>query len=396
MITPWLESSPGAVKTLLLAGRTHHCWDLWTFTLTCGIILRWTSADIDLTVGGNTYKSEVAISREKCKYTTGLETSTLDVTVSPNDTDNEYLVAGIPLRQAIRGGLFDGANVRLDWAYYELDMEFVGAILRFTGSVGDIDAYGIKAKLTVNSPLKKLDQEIPTGLYGAGCRFVLGDVRCGVNLESFAVSGLAVSDSANGVVKTDISAETKSYDGGVLVHTSSDGAVFRRAIRTNTLGTFSLRTPLPWAPETGDTIKVYPGCDHSKPSFASASQTSTIPSGLTILAANATTFNADKGVMLIGLTTTIPGYWNDDTWVEAVTTKAPDIVMTKVSGTPSGGQYAISGNVYTFATENIGREVIISYETATGGLKGCRRFWGSAARLRFGGMPFIPSPETAY
>lgn len=296
MITPQNETTPGAVKAMLLAQSPHFCCDLWTFVLTCGVTLRWTSADIDRTVGGNAFLSQVAISRDKCMLTTGLETATQEVTISPNDTEAELEVAGVPLRQAIRGGLFDGASVRLEWAYYEISAprDLVGTVLRFTGMVGDIDAYGVKAKLTINSPLKRLDQEIPWKTYGAGCRFVLGDAQCGVNLSSFAVTGTVLAGSTNGSVKTSLTAASKSLDGGVLVLTTASGAVFRRSIRTNDSGVLSLRTPLPWAPQAGDTVSVTPGCDKSS------------------------------------------------------------------------------------------------------GAKGCQRFYGSSYAVRFGGTPFIPSPETAY
>lgn len=157
------------LKALLLNREPHRVFDLWTFALTGGIALRWTSADIDLTVGGHAYLSQVNISRDKCKLTAGIETATQQVTISP-DADSEPLIGGVPMRQAIRCGLFDGASARLEWAYYDLSFPpvLVGTILRFTGFVGDIDVYAAKATLTVDSPLKRLDLQIPWKAYGAG------------------------------------------------------------------------------------------------------------------------------------------------------------------------------------------------------------------------------------
>jgi uncharacterized phage protein (TIGR02218 family) len=402
MIVPQNETTPGAVKAMLLAQEPHHCDDLWTFVLTCGITLRWTSSDIDRAVGANTFLSQVAISRDVCTLTTGLETATQEVTVSPSDTEDEMEIAGIPLRQAIRGGLFDGASVRLEWAYYKVSspLDLVGTVLRFTGNVGDIDCYGAKAKLTINSPLKRLDQEIPWKAYGAGCRHYLGDSQCGVDLSAYAVAGTVLSGSTNGTVKTSLVSADKAWDGGVVLVTTTSGAAFRRSIRTNVGGTLYLRTPLPWAPQAGDDVSATPGCDKSKPELASVSRTETIPAGLTIAVATESTFATDNGVILIGEMHVTPGYWTylggehlETIWVEPVTTKDPDIAMVKVSGTPTTGQYALSGNVYTFAADDIGRDVTISAQTATGGEKGCWRF---ANLARFGGMPFIPAPETAY
>jgi len=283
-----------ALKSMLTGRRPHRVFDLWTFSLPIGITLHWTSADIDLTVGGQTYSSVIRITRDKCKLTTGLETATQQVTIS-TDAANEMLIGGIPLRQAIRVGLFDGAAVRLEWAYYDLAYPpaLVGTMLRFTGFVGDLDAFAAKAVLTVNSPLKRLDLQIPWKVYGAGCRFVLGDLSCGVNVADFAYSCTVMPGSTNGAVATD--AYDGSWVGGTLVLTSGADATFRRTIRAYYgNGIMLLKTPLPWAPAFGDTCALLPGCNKT---------------------------------------------------------------------TGSGG---------------------------------CQRFYGAAYDLHYGGMPYIPSPETAY
>jgi uncharacterized phage protein (TIGR02218 family) len=390
------------LKQWLLDRKPHLAFDLWTFALTSGITLRWTSADVDLAVGGQTYLSEIAITRDKCKLTTGLETATQMVTISPR-AGAAPLIGGIPMRQAVRCGLFDGARTRLEWVYYQPGTPsaatMIGApILRFTGSVGEIDAYAAKATITVNSPLKRLDLQIPWKAYGAGCRYVLGDLDCGVDLTAYGEAGAVLSGSSNGMVETDMAADDGAWAGGTLVLTSGDDATFRRTIRTNVGGTLSLKTPLPWAPEAGDMLTVYPGCNKTKPDLGSVSVTATIPGGLTVSAATSDTFGADMGVTMIGMTHTSGGeflYYGEGGAVYApvITTKDADTAMIKVTGTPATGQYALAGNVYTFATADIDREVVISASTMTGGEGGCRRFSNVAL---FGGMPFIPSPETAY
>lgn len=415
-----MSAIPDAVKALLLAQRPHHCWDLWTFTLVCGVTLRWTSADIDLTVNGETYLSEIVINRGKCALKTGVENSTQEVTLSPGSLDDEPAIAGIPMRQAIRSGLFDGAGGKLQWVYFELGAhrDPIGTIIRFNGTVGEINGFKSKAVMTLNSPLKRLDVQIPWKTYGAGCRYILGDADCGVSITDHATSGVVGSGSTNGTIVTTLDLDDGDYALGTVLVTSGEDAYFRRTIRTNVGGTLYLKTPLPWAPESGDAITVYPGCDKSAPTLASASQTATIPSGLTIQGATSETFAADGGVVMAGVSTTTTlaqgtyeeydvyfdtesGYWKRIStgewlsyWTYSVTTTGASTTMTAVTGTPATGQYSVSSSgLYTFASADIGRNVTISTVTATGGACGCQRFHNVG---RYGGMPYIPSPETAY
>jgi len=365
-----------ALKSLLIERRPHRVFDLWTFTLTCGITLRWTSADIDLTVGGQIYSSAIRISRDKLHLTTGVETATLQTTISP-DPAAEPQINGVPLRQAIRGGLFDGASVRLESAYYDLAMPpaLIGRILRFCGNVGDLDAFAAKAVLTINSPLKRLDLQIPWKLYGAGCRHVLGDVDCGVDLSTYAVPSQVQAGSTNGMVVTSLRGEP-SCVGGTLVLTSGPDATFRRTIRAQSGPAVFLKNPLPWAPAPGESLVILPGCNKTKPDITAASLQATIPSNLILPAlsvpvASDVTYGTDRGVTLNG-----------------------DKAMVLVQDNPASGQYSVTvDGIYRFSADNVGRTVTILFTKLSGGVGGCRQFGNMA---RFGGMPYIPSPETAY
>lgn len=423
-----MSAVPEAVKALLLDQRTHHCWDLWTFELTCGVTLRWTSSDIDLTVDGRLYRSEIAITRGKCKLTCGVENSTQEVTLSPGALDHEPSIAGVPMRQAIRAGLFDGAKTRLQWAYYEITRppQLVGTIVRFTGTVGEIDGYKSKAVLTINSPLKRLDMQIPWKSYGAGCRYILGDADCGVDVSAFAVRGTVGAGSTNGTVVTDLAGDENAWAGGTVTVGGTDGVWWRRTIRASSGGVLYLKTPLPWAPVSGDPATVTPGCDKSFPALGESSQTVTIPAGLKIQGATASSWAGDRGVAMVGTSSSVtlpPGYYpeydikftetigedghtsywwtrisngmivsNEHYYTVSIT--APDTALVRVNDIPYGGQYTVTAaGIYTFSSADIGRQVVIRCATATGADRGCKRFRNI---FSYGGMPLIPSPETAY
>jgi hypothetical protein len=68
--------------------------------------------------------------------------------------------------------------------------------------------------------------------------------------------------------------------------------------------------------------------------------------------------------------------------------------MVKVGGTPTTGQYALSGGVYTFSSADIGRQVVVSYQRATANASAqCYAIYNNVAR--FSGAPCIPVPETS-
>lgn len=396
-----MSTVPEAVKALLLDQRAHHCWDLWTFELTCGVTLRWTSADIDLTVDGHLYRSEIAITRGKCKLACGIENSTQEVTLSPGALDQEPSIAGVPMRQAIRAGLFDGARTRLQWAYYEITRppQLVGTITRFTGTVGEIDGYKSKAVLTINSPLKRLDMQIPWKSYGAGCRYILGDADCGVDVSAFAVTGTVMAGSTNGTVVTDIAGEDNAWAGGTVTVGGVDGAWWRRTIRASQGGVLHLKTPLPWAPGIGEAINAYPGCDRSYPEIKEETYIGPVPNAMTVRISADDVFLDDKGVNLIGATRTTGGEfigWDNDgqpSYAPIVKIKDPDVKMVRVQNAPASGEYAILGGQYLFSIEDLGKDIAIRCAKVTGADRGCRRFGNIK---NYGGMPLIPSPETAY
>jgi len=110
-------SVPTELQNLLLSSDSFLMADLYTFTLSNGTVLRYAGTDIDLTIDGNTYDSSVKIDRDNIKVTTGLEVDSLNLTIFPELTD---LVAGVPFAQAVREGMFDGALVLIERAFFQL------------------------------------------------------------------------------------------------------------------------------------------------------------------------------------------------------------------------------------------------------------------------------------
>src|SRR5579883_1803325 len=85
-----MKSAPSGLVTLLGTGQFVFC-DLYQFTLATGTVLRYTTADVDVTYGGNTYSSALFIDQLGNKasghWKTGLDVDTWQIYVMPLDID---------------------------------------------------------------------------------------------------------------------------------------------------------------------------------------------------------------------------------------------------------------------------------------------------------------------
>ncbi len=359
---------------LLQSGQYARA-DLYTFTLANGSVLRWASFDRTVSSGANSWTPVgVRFQRDKWKSSRGLEADSLGVTLSV-DPSQEPAINGVPLRQAAERGLFDGATLELDWAYLSgAPPAFVGSFNRFVGTVGGAEADRLGVKLTVNSPLKMLDVQVPWKSYGPGCRWILGDSDCGVNLATFAATGTAGSGATTAQIPNALAGAAGAWNLGTIAFTSGVNAGLSRMVRSSTPGMLQLNAPLPFAPAAGDAFTITPGCDHSLPALT-ASITVLAGGGSATVAPGAPDY-ADQGVVYA-----------------SGPNAGTALILTDAA--PNTGQYEVSGDVYTFAAGDAGAQLTVTYVAGPGSGQGtCQRVFDNLAR--FGGTPFIPPPELAY
>jgi hypothetical protein len=364
------------LSALLAAGQYMRA-DLYTFALTNGVTLRWSGFGAPVVTGGNSWTAAgVRFLRDKWKLGIGLDTDSLKLTLSVDPTA-EPAINGVPLRQAARAGLFDGAAVELDWAYFSgQPLALVGTLPRFSGTVGVAEADRLGVALTIDSPLKLLDLQVPWKSYGPQCRWVLGDSDCGVNLAAHAVTGTVAAGASEGIVPTSLGDPDGTWNLGQVQFTAGANAGLRRSVRLHTQagGTLTLTAPLPFAPAPGDAFAITPGCDHALPALTEAI---TVPArGGRVAVGPGPAGFVDQGVV----------------YAAGPNTGTP-LVLT--GSAPAHGQYEVSGNIYTFSAADAGAQLTVTYVTGSCVAGGsCTRVFGNLAR--FGGMPFIPAPELAY
>ncbi|HLI84799.1 MAG TPA: DUF2163 domain-containing protein [Bryobacteraceae bacterium] len=176
--------------------------DLVTFTLLNGVVLRLTTAEIDITYNGHTYSSMGPyLTRSKTRQSVGLEADEVEIDMYCDPTNQLYAQ---PILSAIALGLFDNAQVQVDRLYMQTPTDLsLGAIIWFKGQVSDVPEIArTHAKLTVRDKKELLNTNLPRNLYCPGCRHVLGDAGCTINLSNYSFTGTVTDGSNASVLKT--------------------------------------------------------------------------------------------------------------------------------------------------------------------------------------------------
>lgn len=250
-----------ALKSLLNGTNVYCVADLYTFFLSTGAVLRYSSSDINLSWGGQTYTGlGLAIDRSKIKQSKGIQVDDLTVTVYPSPHDE---VGADPILQmAVNGGL-DGCYVQLDRAFLaSWSTPVVGIVpKRFYGRIAGLQAGRSKIDLNIKSDLDLMNIQMPRVLFQPGCSHSLYDGGCTLHKADFTVTGhvTAVTDATT--FQTSISNPAGYMVLGVLTFTSGVNDGLSGAVKTdNGSGALSFQIPFPVAPSIGDTFTVYRGC----------------------------------------------------------------------------------------------------------------------------------------
>ena len=161
----------------LASGVTQTCL-CWRLTRADGVVVAVTEHDRVLSVKGVNYEPSGALSAGELTSSTGLQ---------PGQAGAMGALSSEAISEKdLTDGLWDGARVdvfRVDWAYPQ---DYVQV---WSGRFSEIThgALGFEAELVS----LKADFERPVGrIFSRRCDAVLGDARCGVDLESPDFAGL--------------------------------------------------------------------------------------------------------------------------------------------------------------------------------------------------------------
>jgi len=232
--------------------------DLYTVTLVGGYAVRYTDADIDLTVGGNVFRS-FDVRRDRTRSSVGMEVDQMSVTICPSAADT---LNGSPWIAAAQRGALDSAQVLIQRIYMpSWGDTSLGAIKLGGGRVADVQAGRSAVALTVNSEHELLDVKMPRNLYQSGCLNSLFDGACGLNKAAYAVACTVLAGSTTTELLATTGYAADYFSLGSLKFTAGVNANVSRSVRAFDGGRFTLALPLVTAPAPGDTFYAYPGCD---------------------------------------------------------------------------------------------------------------------------------------
>lgn len=230
----------------------------WALTRADGVVMGFTDHDRDLTFEGITFRAGTGMSASALVQGTGLAVDNTEAAGALSD-------AGLT-ESDILAGVYDKAALVLwevDWSAPDWRR------ILFRGTLGEITRAGgaFKAELRgLTEPLSKAGGRV----FGALCPAVLGDARCGVDLDSATHRAEAILSGVSGegaildLPLLPTYAEGWFADGRVIV-VDGPAAGAAASIRREVHGDSGLRLHL-WAalariPARGDTVRLLAGCD---------------------------------------------------------------------------------------------------------------------------------------
>lgn len=255
--------SASAALIALLNAQEFLMADLYTITLASGTVLRYTSGDGNLVVGGQTFSSVGPfLTRQGTKTVVGIQVDTLQVVFA---TGTSPTINGITFAQFAATGGFDGARLKLERVFMPIGAygdTSAGTLIQFVGRIAEVDTTRVGVTLNVNSDLEILDIQIPRNLFQAPCRFKLYDAGCTLSAASFKSSSSAAAGSTKMKINSALANAAGYFNLGTLVFTSGQNTGQTRTVKSYSVGVHYLAQPLPYTPSVADTFDTYPGCDH--------------------------------------------------------------------------------------------------------------------------------------
>jgi hypothetical protein len=286
-----MKPASTALANLINSGD-FHCWDIYTFTSVNGPVVRLTTADFDVidasanvyscgAIGSGHPKIDLKGSKVQGHWTRGLDSDQWRVAILPAVTDQftgaytyADVIGGTPWLAACRSGLFDGAGVLVQRAYFAappsapytaLSRTCVGSLTMFSGIVGAVDANQTVSVFTLNDYKYLLGMTMPRNLYQSACRHQLFDARCTLLASSYAQNANAQAGSSRSLVVASPAAPSGSgsWQLGRMLCTTGANATFQRTIASWSGTYFAPQYPWPFAVLPGDGFTFWPGCDKS-------------------------------------------------------------------------------------------------------------------------------------
>jgi uncharacterized phage protein (TIGR02218 family) len=211
------------------------------------IIWRYTTADEDKVIGAFTYKSIIA-ERGGLEQTQEMSRNPISISM---DKDVDFLAQfkGAPPSDPI--------NLTIK-RYHESDTE---VLTIWVGRIVNVKFKEREAEIRCEPIFTALKRPILRRRYQTTCPHVLYGQQCSLTSLSFANTAIITAVSGKTLTAVAIGARAAGYFAGGFTDWSNNLAIERRFITDHTGSTITLNLPYNGI-LVGQTITVYPGCDH--------------------------------------------------------------------------------------------------------------------------------------
>ena len=226
---------------------TTLAW-LWKVTRTDSAVYGFTTHDCDLIIDGVTYSAESGFLASAAQSKIGGSVDNLDI--------QGAITSDVITAADILAGIWDRARVVVsvcNWA--DLTQ---GTMIVQTGTLGNLQAAGNGFTCEIRSLSQSLQNTIGR-VITRRCDANLGDVRCGVTIADYTVTGTVSADSTDGMTFT--ASDLPANAGGLLTWTGGENIGRAMEVKQAATGTITLALPMTYQITAGDAYSVSAGCD---------------------------------------------------------------------------------------------------------------------------------------
>jgi hypothetical protein len=268
-----------ALLALFATDQPFEQFDLYTITLTSGLVLRYANCPFEVKYNGQIWRcprylgvpiDEDGDSGPRAHWTSDFSVGTWSVVVLPRPTDK---IGSLPWLWAVKAGILDEAIIRVDRGYVlswpsvpTLSIVPIGLVNVFFGRTAEIDFGRGTVTINMNDMRELLAIQMPRNLYSAPCRYALFGPGCTLNKASYGVNVTVSGQTGNQLITTTATQSDDYFSLGSMKFTSGANAglelMVRQSISAN--GQQSLIAPFPFTIQNGDAATLYPGCDKTQ------------------------------------------------------------------------------------------------------------------------------------
>lgn len=225
----------------------------WRIERKDGIVLGFTSHDVDLTFNGVTYEARTGFTPTSVDTTNELSVDNMDVDAA--------LSSDRITEDDIAAGLYDYSKITVYLVNWH-NLSDRKLILR-RGTLGRVN-YSKDAFTAEVRGLTEAFQQKSGALYQKLCRADFGDAKCKINLANYTYSGTVTRILNDSTFTTTATQTAGLFDFGILTWTSGDNNGAKCEVKSSAAdGTIALYLPTSWKPAIGDAFSVSAGCDRN-------------------------------------------------------------------------------------------------------------------------------------